>query len=575
MIVKNWDLSYLCEGKEEWQKLGTVLSKKIEFLKNVLTKINSAYDIKTAIDAKIEMDQFIERVYCYPKRLLDLNSHDREAKAMFDEALFYYGETEKVSVLLKKVFLEKAELVDDFLSEFPYFKRYIELIRQMDSHQVKNEDTYVALKRELEVLQSIYRALVREDMIFRDPETGKTVSEAELSNLSHSQNVKNRKYAFQITMCAYQSVSNTLATIYQNKINVEEEIAKMRGFKTHLESRLYEDGLPNSIVSNLITTVKGQLELEHEFMQYKKDILGLQELHLYDMGQTIFSSHIKKYSLEDALDILKQCFGILGEDYVKCLEEGFYNGWLDLEPTKTKRKDSFSAITYSGVPYTMLHYKENLESLRVLAHETGHMIHTSYAKENKFEYFEYSLFLAEIASKVHEILLYHYLIEKSVSEEETYYLIEQLLSTFCTSLFSQTMLTEFELEVHQKLYKQEPIQAEVLSSLYLSLASAYYGKAFTSDELIGINFAKIPHFYLYPSYYVWQYSIGISIAYKIAADLIHNKNNMRKKYLKFLKAGNQISVTESLNLVGIDLEKGTYIEEACEFMKEKLKVLKR
>lgn len=137
------------------------------------------------------------------------------------------------------------------------------------------------------------------------------------------------------------------------------------------------------------------------------------------------------------------------------------------------------------------------------------------------------------------------------------------------------MLTEFEQEVHKKIQNQESIQAEYLESLYCSLATTYYGEAFLCDDLVGMNFGKIPHFYLYPSYYVWQYSIGISIAHKIAGDLINNNNNMRKKYLEFLKIGNRLSVSDSLKLIGIDLEKGAYIEEACRFMKEKMKVLKR
>ena len=575
MIVKKWNVSYLCESKEKWQELGTKLAQKIEDLKNCFLKIETVNDMKDFIETKIEMDQLIEQIYCYPKRFLDLNSQDEEAKTMFHKALSYYEETEKVDALFKKFILENSELVNKFLSKFPYFKRYIELIYQMSEHQVQNEEAYVALQKQLEVLQDIYRSLIRGDMIFRIPETGEIVTEAMLSKLSHSKNVEDRKHAFEITMDAYKSISNTLATIYQNKILTEEKIANQKGFTSHLEARLYEDTLPDSIISSFITVVRNHLEIEHQFIQYKKATLGLQEFHLYDMSETVFSNDVKKFSLEEALEILKQSFGILGEEYIKRLEEGFFNGWIDLQPSKTKRKDSFSCITYSGVPYTMLQYHGDMNSLRVLAHETGHMVHTSFAKENKFEYFEYSLFLAEIASKVHEILLYHYLIEKSENEEETCYLVEQMLSNFCTSLFSQSMLTEFELEVRKKLQNQESIQAKMLQSLYLSLANTYYGEAFTSDEYAGMNFAKIPHFYLYPSYYVWQYGVGISIAHKIAADLIDDKNNMRKNYLDFLKVGNRLNVIDSLKLVGIDLENGAYIEEACDFMKEKMKVLKR
>lgn len=575
MIVKKWNLSYLCESKEKWQELGTKLAQKIEDLKNYVSKMETVNDMKDFIETKIEMDQLIEQIYCYPKRLLDLNSQDEEAKAMFHKALSYYEETEKANVLFKKIILENSELVNEFVSKFPYFKRYIELIYRMSEHQVQNEEAYVVLQKQLEILQDIYRSLIRGDIVFKNSETGEIVTETMLSSLSHSKNVEDRKRAFEITMDAYKSISNTLATIYQNKILTEERIANQKGFMTHLEARLYEDVLPDSIVSSLITTVRDHLEIEHQFMQYKKDTLGLQEFHLYDMSETAFSNDIKKFSLEEALEILKESFSILGEEYIKLLEEGFFNGWMDLEPSKTKRKDSFSCITYSGVPYTMLQYHGDMNSLRILAHETGHMVHTSLAKENKFEYFEYSLFLAEIASKVHEILLYHYLIGKSESKEETYYLVEQMLSSFCTSLFSQTMLTEFEQEVHKKLQNQKSIQTKDLQSLYCSLATTYYGEAFECDDLVGMSFGKIPHFYLYPSYYVWQYGVGISIAHKIAADLIDDKNNMRKNYLEFLKAGNRFNVVDSLKLVGIDLENGNYIEEACDFMKEKMKVLKR
>ncbi len=575
MIVKNWNLKFLCEGENEWQELGTKLTQKIESLKDLLTKVETEVDIKNVIEAKLEMDQLLERIYCYPKRLLDLNNNDSDAKAMFTKALSYYEETEKVSALVKKVIIENSDLVDSFLLKFPHFKRYIELIRRMEEHQVQNEEAYAIQKKELETLKDIYRSLVRQDLKFRDINTNEPITEATLSGLSHSKNVEERKQAFEITMNAYKEISNTLATIYQNKIRVEEELAKEKGFASHLESYLYEDGLPNSIVSNLITTVRANLDIEHDWMQYKKEVLGLSEFHLYDMQQTAFSDVFKEIPLEEAMQILKQSFGLLGEDYITKLEEGFSSGWLDLTVSKTKRKDSFSCITYSGAPYTMLQYKEDSESLRILAHETGHMLHTAYAKENQFEYFEYSLFLAEIASKVHEILLYHHLIEKSESEEEKNYFLEQMLSSFCTSLFSQTMLTEFEVEVHKKLQNQESIGTETLQSVYFSLATIYYGESCTMDQLVGVTYGKILHFYLYPSYYVWQYGVGVSIAYKIAADLIDNNHNMRRNYIEFLKAGNRLSVADSLKLIGIDLEDGTYVEEACEFMKKKMKVLKR
>ncbi len=576
-MVVNWDLEHLCESKEKWQELTRQLQIKMEELKQLLKQYDSIENIKCIVRKKIEMEQLIEIIYCYPRRKLDLNYQDNEAKEMFDIAMRQYMETENINALFQEQVINHLELSQKFVQENSHYQRYFDLVIKNKNHVASNQQQYHSLQMQLESLKDIYRALIRQDMSFGEieDETGFLVKATPevMSRLSHSNNQEIRKRSFEVTMKAYQSVESTLATIYQAKLKVEDEIAQNKGFSSSLEETLFRNELPNDIISNLVDTVKKNIEVQHQFIGLKKKLLNLEEYHIYDMQMT--SSNLEKdFSVEEAKQIIKKATDILGRDYQDRIEEAFHRGWLDLTLNETKRKDSFSCITYSGVPYTMLQYKNKIDSVQNLCHELGHAIHTSYTKENSFEYFEYPLFLAEIASKVNETLLYHYLLEHSEKEEKQY-ILEHMMTSFCTSLFSQTMLTEFEFDVIRQIREKKKIDSKYLDDLYLSLARDYYGESFTSDELAGCNWAKIPHFFLYSPYYVYQYATGVAIANKIASDLILDRNEMRKKYIEFLKVGNSKGVKEALSIVGIDLEDRAYIDNACQFMKEKMKVLKR
>ncbi len=573
-----WDLNYLCDSKEVWQQRKEQLDLLIHQLEIELEHCNSIESIETVLRHKIEMNQQIETIYCYPKRMLDLDSENWDAKEMFEIALAQYTETQKIDTLFVQRMKEHSQLVMQFLEKNPYYQRYFDLLFQDMEHPILNQDEYYGLQDQLNMLKEIYQSLVRRDLDFGEieDEEGNIVKATPMvmQKLSDCDDQEVRARSFFQTMKTYQGFENTLSTIYYRKLKAELRLEQCRGFSSILEAHLFQDSLPSDIVSNLISSVKKNLEIQHQFYSFKKERLGVKEYHLYDMNKTSVSGFQRDFSLEEAQTIIHNMTGILGPDYQKRLEEAFLNGWLDLTLSKTKRKDSFSCITYSGVPYTMLQYKEKIDSVRILSHELGHAIHTSYAKENGFEYFEYPLFLAEIASKVNEALFYHYMLEQNIEEEEKQFIIEHMVQSFCTSLFSQTMLTEFESTVLDRIGKKERVDATYLHQLYLSLARSYYGKDVTIDDLVGVNWTKIAHFFLYPSYYVFQYATGVAIANKIAFDLILDQNGMRQKYIEFLKVGNRKSIREALNLVGIDLESQTYIDDACQFVKSKMKVLK-
>lgn len=574
----SWDLTHLFETKEAWEKEVETLKKQVQKVEPIFLSCNNIKELEIGFKEKIKMEQMLESIYCYPKRLLDLNYENEEAKEMFSTAFSLYQEIEAIQEKIKNFLLEHSSLTRQFMSHYPYYKRYCEWIIQYQFHSVKNQEAYRETQRNLEMLKDFYRIITRQELTFGEIiESGEEqkITSAMLSKWAISSKREERKRAFLTTMTAYETFSNMLAAIYEYKIKVENTLAQSKQFHSQLEELLFENMLPKTLISNFISAIHNHLPIEHEWIALKKMRLGVEEYHIYDMQASNTDSYFNKISLEEAKNMIEQSIWMLGKEYQKRLETGFLEGWIDTTVCDNKRKDSFSCITYSGVPYTMLQYKEDMESLRILAHETGHMIHTSYAKENQYEYFEYSLFLAEIASKVHEVLLFDYLLKHNKREEATNDILEKMLTSFCNSLFSQAMLTEFEIEVHKKVEQGEKISANYLKNLYFTLAQTYYGSSFTCDELLGMNFGKITHFYLYPSYYVWQYGVGISIAIKIANDLIDDKNDMRNKYIEFLKIGNRLSVIESLKTIGIDLEEEQYMEEALMFIKKNMKILKK
>lgn len=577
MMNTNWDLRYLCENKEKWDQLVEDLSVLIQELKVELETCDSVSKLEHVLKRKIQMNQQIEVIYCYPRRMLDLDSSNTSAQEMFDVAFQKYLETQKIDSLFEQKVQEQRKLVKQFLKIHPYYQRYFDLLNHNVDHAISNQDVYDGLQKQSNILKEIYQAFVRQDLDFGviEDESGNMVKATPvlLQRMSESTDQTVRARAYEITMKAYQRVENMLSTIYQNKLKTELGMAHNQNFETVLESHLFQDELPDHMISNLIETVRKNLDVQHQFMSLKKERMGLAEFHIYDVGKTSFPSESRDISLGEARTIIQNMTSILGPDYQKRLSEAFSDGWLDLGLSKTKRKDSFSCITYSGVPYTMLQYKNKIDSVRILSHELGHAIHTSYAKENDFEYFEYPLFLAEIASKVHEALFYNYMLEQS-SEEEKQYLLEHMLGSFCTSLFSQTMLTEFEHTVFDNIQSGKRVDATYLNHLYRSLVESYYGDSLVVDELVGCNWTKISHFFLYPSYYVFEYATGVAIANKIAFDLILDQNHMREKYIEFLKVGNRKSIKDALQIVGIDLDDSTYIDDACAFVKVKMKILK-
>lgn len=582
-----WDYTHLYASMKEWKIDKEKVVNKLETLRNNVSKCcDSKEDFLFVLKMKFEIEEMIERLYCYGKRHVDQDSSNSSMTKVYQDAWQLYLQLLNLQTILENKILEHGETIKNWFhnTDIAYYQTYIETILRKKQHIIKEEDTN-ALQgsiKQKKMIQKLYRSLTEEDIqfgTFIDHEKKERKATAKVTNqFSKSKIAEERKDSFSAHMKGYQGINGTMSTLLDMKLESEIEIAKIKNYDTVLEMRLKEEMIPEDTANKLIETVNKNLSLVEKYNKLKKEILNLKEYHYYDRNLEIQDTVPKKYSLKEAINIIKQGVAILGEQAISYIDQAFQEGWVDVYEKEHKRKDSFTCISYVGVPYVSLNYHNRLIDVKTLAHELGHMIHTAYAKDHQpFEYFEYSLFLAEIASKVNELLVEDYLVENSNLKEEQLYLLDSSMKSMINSLFHQTMITEFEQLLIEEKMKNGTLSSKFINQTYLELVKKYNGNVMEEDDEVCYAWEQYPHFYTQDNFYVWQYATGVCIAGSIVHKL-KTEEGFKEKYVKFLSAGKSLSIVDSLKLIDIDLKEGNYIENTIKVLEEKyhslVKVLK-
>ena len=572
----SWNLTHIFLNKEEWFDAKEKLKKRIkkyEIHVNQLTIKN----FKEILEEKIQIDEQIEKVYCYPKRFLDINNQDEEHQNMFNEALQTYEQIVKLSQSFENFILKNVVSIQKFIDENPYYNRYLSLYLRKKEFQVENEELFAFLHHEQIAFQELYRSLSENDLSFGcvTNEEGKKVllTKKLYQELMLSKKVEIRKEAYTVYNEAYQKIQNTLAVLLNKKYEIEFKQAQAQKFSSILLQKMFFDELPENTIENLMKITNQNLWIFRKFSELKKQVLSLSELHMYDTSLPLGTVSKMKIELPQAVEYAKESLNILGDDYIKRIDEAFKEGWIDVYPKKNKRKMTFSCISYCGVPYASLNYHDNLISARNLVHELGHSIHTSYAKEQGYPYFEYSLFIAEVVAKVNEILFNEYMLTQNLPKEEKVYLLTDIVSTLGNSLFNQMLLTEFEDAIIKEKEKNQTLTSDTINQIYLEIFNKYNQKSVILDDMVKYSWTKIPHLFMNRSYYLYQYTIGTALAINIAHKL--KNENLQQKYVEFLKIGNTKSIIESLKILNINLENEEYIKSAYNYINEQIERLSK
>jgi oligoendopeptidase F len=379
-----------------------------------------------------------------------------------------------------------------------------------------------------------------------------------------------RKRAFEQFYSEFQDHQYTLASSLAYSIKADVFRARARNYSSSLEAALFPDDVPVSVYQNLIKSVRGNFAPLFRYFELRRRILKLKELHHYDTYVPLVAEIESHISFDDAVDKVVSALQPLGKEYVEVLRAGLRGRWCDRYETKGKRSGAFSSGSYGAPPYILMNYKEDVfADLYTLAHEAGHSMHTWFAqKSQKFQDYDYPIFLAEVASTFNEELLTHYLLEQTRDPKMRAYIINRQIDDIRGTLFRQTMFAEFEKVIHQIEEGGDALTLDVFKSEYRKLLAAYFGENFALDPQLDLECLRIPHFY--GAFYVYKYATGISAAVALSEKVLRGEAEAVERYLGFLKSGGSRFPLETLKAAGVDMSTPAPIESTLRLFERRL-----
>ena len=567
-----WNVSDLYKTDEDFlaslEKFEKSIDNYAKYENHILDSADSLYELLTFDN---ECSKTLEQLYVYAHLENDSDTTNTKYQEYYGLAAKVY---EKYSVasayIVPEILKGGKKLIEKYLKENPKLKEYERVLLRLFKYEKyvlsdKEEKLLANLSSAFSTPDDVFSMLTDADLKFGKikDEKGKLVEldEKSYSILNKSDNREVRKNAFTKLFNTYGKFNNTYSYLLAALVKNDNNISKVRGYDSALHQSLYANDIPVQVYDNLIKEVRKNIEPLSKYWLIKKNALGVDKLHLYDTYAPIVKNITRKYSIDDARNLIMETLSVLGDTYTKDLSKAFKEHWIDFCPNVGKRNGAYCTAVYNAHPYVLLSYNENLENVSTLIHELGHAMHYYYAMKNqKYQDYGYSIFVAEVASQVNQILLSKHLINKTTDIEEKKYLIDDLIGDFKATIYRQTMFAEFEKEIHSLEAKGTILTHEVMENLYYNLNKDYFGKNIVIDKFIKYEWERIPHFY--SSFYVYQYATAYAAAIKIAMDILNKKPDAVDKYLKFLSLGATKDPIESLKVAGVDMLDGKVIDEA-------------
>ncbi len=473
--------------------------------------------------------------------------------------------------------LQQILAAEPLLSEYKF---YISNLMRLAEHVLSADKEALFAQSRLATASaaSAFRALVSADMQFPPITDGNgqpaIVSEGNYMLNMSSSDRQLRKNSFLALMGTYHNFRNTLASTLTGSARTAFFYASVHNYKDTLESALAEDNIPTSLYDGLIQTVNDNLTPLHEYIQLKKEILGYDELHAYDLYVPL-SPAADSFSctFPEACARVEAALAPLGEEYQTALHSGMTGGWIDPYENKGKRSGAYSWGVYGVHPFVLLNYQQRYSSISTIAHEMGHALHSYYSSLNQtYVNSEYTIFCAEVASTTNENLLLEYTLQHA-SDEQKIYLLNQFLEAVRTTVYRQVQFAEFEKFIHAEITAGRSLQAEKLENYWLDSNKRYYGPALTVDAELASEWSRIPHFYT--PFYVYKYATGYSAATAFASAILSGSQEAVEKYLGFLKAGGSDYSLNILKKAGVDLNTPQPVTVTLQKFAEKLRELKK
>lgn len=381
------------------------------------------------------------------------------------------------------------------------------------------------------------------------------------SKLIEDEDREKRKEAYKAYYEPYIQLKNTIASTLSNSIKTNVTLSKLRNYPSALEKSLFGDNVPKEVYDNLIMSTKQHITPMHRYNHIRKEKLQLDELHAYDLSVPIVSGIKMEISYEEAYETMLKALAPLGTDYVETLKTFKESRYIDVRETKGKRSGAYNLGIYGVHPYILLNHQDDLDSMFTLVHECGHGVHSKLSAEHQPQISaRYSIFVAEVASTVNEVLLINYLLKHEKNPDIRKHLVNHFIDQFKGTFFTQVMFAEFEKKTHEFAEQGTPLTVDVFNSTYEQLFREYNGEALIFDEEVKFGWSRIPHFYR--PFYVYKYATGYASAIHIASNLLSGDEKVLESYLQFLKSGSSDYPLELLKKTGVDLTSSEPIESA-------------
>ena len=575
-----WNLESIFASDDLWERDFQELQQHLPQLAALQgTLAQSGQALLTVLQKRDEMSLQLEKLYVYTSMRRDEDTTNGKYQAMADRAMqLVVRATTAISFIEPEILALSQETLDRFIQETPGLVLYKQQLHDLNRKRghVRSAEVEAVLAATGEVADapdSIFSMIDNADLKLPTI-TDETGQEVELTKGNYLTFIRSadstvRKQAFEGIHGTFLKQRNTLAATLSAQVKTDLFYTRQRDYATCRERALAGNNIPVSVYDNLLETVHKHIPLLNRYLKLRKHILKLDEMHLYDLYVPIVEETTDQMTYEQARDTVIAALAPLGENYLNTLRKGFSQRWIDVYETPGKRGGAYSGGAYATQPFILLNFQSKRDSMYTLAHELGHSMHSYFTRTHQpYQYGDYTIFVAEVASTLNEELLTEYLLKNTTDKAARIALLNHSLEDFRGTLFRQTMFAEYEQTIHHLAEEGESLTADVLSEQYATLNQKYYGAETIIDDLIGIEWARIPHFYY--NFYVYQYATGISAASALVQQILHEGQPAVERYLKFLSSGSSDYSIELLKKAGVDMTSPEPVRQAFQLFESRL-----
>jgi oligoendopeptidase F len=566
-----WRLEDIYASDALWEQDFQKLQHQIDGIQAYKGRLGeSAQVLLEALQFEENLLQLNEKLYAYARMRRDEDNTNSTYQALTDRAESLSARAHAaVSFIMPEILALPEGTLSVFRQAEPGLELYgfafDEIMRRKEHTLSVDEEKLLAQVAEVaEAPANIFKMLNNADITFEAIEgeqgTKVEVTHGRYIRLMESRDRRVRRAAFNSMYRSYRNLKNTLAAAISANVKRNIFYARVRKYSSALQAALFGDNINPEVYDNLIATVRQNNAAMHRYVKLRRNMLGLDELHMYDLYTPLVKDVEWVITYEEAVETVKKALAPLGADYGTVLARGLSGGWVDVYENKGKTSGAYSWGPYGSHPYILLNYQNNLNNLFTLAHELGHAMHSYYAyQEQPYTYAHYKIFTAEVASTVNECLLMNYLLKTVTDPDKKQYLLNHYLEQFRGTVFRQTMFAEFEKLIHARAEEGDALTPELLSGLYHQLNVDYYGPEIVVDPEIDWEWARIPHFYR--SFYVYKYATGFSAAVSLSEQILQEGEPAVARYLNFLKSGGLGYPLDQLKQAGVDLSTPRPVQE--------------